>query len=55
MILVKINAGFRVTLPKEFREKLKIKVGDLVEVELVDNQIVLKPQKRSDERATRRR
>lgn len=44
MPLVKIKEKYQVTLPAEIREKLALKVGDLLEVDLKDKNIVLKPK-----------
>lgn len=42
MPLVKIKEKYQVTLPAEIRERLALKVGDLLEVDLKDNNIVFK-------------
>lgn len=44
MPLVKIKGKYQVTLPAEIRERLALKVGDLLEVDLKDQHIVLKPK-----------
>lgn len=44
MPLVKIKEKYQVTLPAEIRERLALKVGDLLEVALQDKNIVLKPK-----------
>jgi len=41
---VKVKDKFQVTIPVEIREKLDMHVGDLLEVEVQGNHIVLKPQ-----------
>nr|BAL59585.1 hypothetical conserved protein [Candidatus Acetothermum autotrophicum] len=43
MSLIKVKEKYRVTLPAEIREKLPLKVGDLLEVSLDRNRIILKP------------
>jgi AbrB family looped-hinge helix DNA binding protein len=44
MPLVKIKDKYQVTLPAEIRERLALKVGDVLEVALKDEDIVLKPK-----------
>jgi len=44
MPVVKIKEKYQVTLPAEIRERLDLKVGDLLEVDLKDKNIVLKPK-----------
>ncbi len=44
MPLVKIKEKYQVTLPVEIRERLALKVGDLLEVDLKDKDIVFKPK-----------
>jgi AbrB family looped-hinge helix DNA binding protein len=44
MPLVKIKDKYQVTLPAEIRERLALKVGDVLEVALQDEDIVLKPK-----------
>ena len=41
--LLKILKSFRVTLPKEFRDPLKLKVGDYMKFEVVGNELRLVP------------
>ncbi|RLE94815.1 MAG: AbrB family transcriptional regulator [Thermoprotei archaeon] len=41
--LVKITRKYQITIPKEIREKLNLRVGDLLKVELEDDKIVLRP------------
>ena len=41
--LVKITRKYQITIPKEIREKLNLRVGDLLKVELEDGKIVLRP------------
>ncbi len=45
MGLVKIKTHFQVTIPRELRAKFNIKVGEYVEVEDKNGQIVIKPVK----------
>lgn len=44
MPLVKIKEKYQVTIPSKIREKLPLKVGDLLEASLERDRIVLKPQ-----------
>jgi AbrB family looped-hinge helix DNA binding protein len=44
MALVKVLRHGQVTLPKEFREKLGINEGDLMEAELEGKRILFKPK-----------
>ncbi|MBF0537030.1 MAG: AbrB/MazE/SpoVT family DNA-binding domain-containing protein [Nitrospirae bacterium] len=44
MPFVKIIRHGQVTLPKRFREFLGIEDGDILEVEMLENAIVLKPK-----------
>jgi len=41
--LVKITRKYQITIPKKIREKLNLRVGDLLKVELEDGKIVLRP------------
>jgi len=41
---VKVKDKFQVTIPVEIRQRLDMHVGDLLEVEIQGNHIVLKPQ-----------
>lgn len=45
MGLVKIKTHYQVTIPRGLREKFNIKVGDYVEVEDKDGEIVIRPVK----------
>ena len=40
---IKVLSGYRITIPKEIREKLKIKVGDRLLISVQDDKIILKP------------
>jgi len=43
MPTVKITRKYQVTIPKEIREKLNLRVGDLLRVEVEGDKIILKP------------
>ena|ERR1700757_4358231 len=45
MSVVKVTRNFQVSIPKEVREELGISEGDLMECEITDGSIVLKPKK----------
>lgn len=44
MPLTKVGPKYQVTIPKEAREALRIKVGDLVEAAVQEQTIVLRPK-----------
>jgi AbrB family looped-hinge helix DNA binding protein len=44
MPFVKVLRGGQITMPKELREVLEIKEGDILEVEMEKNKVVLKPK-----------
>ncbi len=44
MPLVKVLRHGQITLPKEFRELLGIKAGDIIEVKLSQSTVILKPK-----------
>jgi AbrB family looped-hinge helix DNA binding protein len=44
MPFVKVLRGGQITMPKELREVLEIKEGDILEVQLEKNKVVLKPK-----------
>jgi AbrB family looped-hinge helix DNA binding protein len=44
MSFVKVLRGGQITMPKELREVLEIKEGDILEVEMEKNKVVLKPK-----------
>ncbi|HDD64044.1 MAG: AbrB family transcriptional regulator [Thermoprotei archaeon] len=46
MPIVKIMPNFQVVIPKDVREKLNLRVGDLLRVEIEDDKIVLIPMVR---------
>ncbi len=45
MTLVKVKKNYQVTIPQKLRKKLKLTVGDFMELEEKDNEIVFKPVK----------
>ena len=45
MSIVKVTRKYQVTIPKDIREKLRISVGDLLRIKLVNNHIVIEPVK----------
>ena len=44
MSFVKVLRGGQITMPKELREVLEIKEGDILEVQMEKNKVVLKPK-----------
>ena len=44
MPVVRVIRHGQITLPKEFRDALGVKEGDLLEAEMKENQMVLKPK-----------
>ena len=44
MSLVKVKEKYQVTIPSAIRHKLSLKVGDILEIGLENDQIVLKPK-----------
>ncbi len=44
MPFVRVLRGGQITMPKELREVLEIKEGDILEVEMEKNKVVLKPK-----------
>ncbi len=44
MPFVKVLRGGQITMPKELREVLEIKEGDILEVQMEENKLVLKPK-----------
>ena len=44
MPVVRVIRHGQITLPKEFREALGVKEGDILEAEMKENQVVLKPK-----------
>ena len=45
MALVRVRQNYQITLPQSLRKKLKIAVGDYVEVEDKEGEITIKPVK----------
>ncbi len=43
MKIVKVTRKYQITIPKEIREKLGIRVGDKVIVKISGNKIIIKP------------
>lgn len=41
---IKVKEKYQVTIPAKIRERLGLRVGDLLEAELEDDHIVLRPQ-----------
>lgn len=46
--LAKIQRNFQITIPADIRKKARIKVGDLVDFEVTENGIIIKPQETID-------
>ncbi len=44
MPFVRVLRGGQITMPKELRKVLEIKEGDILEVEMEKNKVVLKPK-----------
>ena len=44
MPFVKVLRGGQITMPKQLREVLEIKEGDILEVQMEKNKVVLKPK-----------
>jgi len=44
MPFVKVLRGGQITMPKELRKVLEIKEGDILEVQMEKNKVVLKPK-----------
>jgi AbrB family looped-hinge helix DNA binding protein len=44
MSAVKIKEKYQVTIPSKLRKQLRLKVGDLLDAQVEDDRIVLKPQ-----------
>lgn len=45
---MQIRQNFQVTLPAEIRKKLHLKIGDLLETEIKDGRVIIRPQKTID-------
>ncbi|MBI5417024.1 AbrB/MazE/SpoVT family DNA-binding domain-containing protein [Candidatus Poribacteria bacterium] len=44
MNILLIRRNFQVTIPAKFRQRLGLKEGDVIEAELENNEIILKPK-----------
>ena len=44
MTVIKVIRNGQITLPKEFRDALGVKAGDILEAEMKENQMVLIPK-----------
>ena len=44
MPVIRVIRNGQITLPKEFRDALGVKEGDILEAEMKENQMVLKPK-----------
>lgn len=44
MSVIKVLRNGQITLPKELRDVLGVKEGDMLEAEMKENQVVLKPK-----------
>jgi len=45
MAIIKIKQNFQITIPRSLREKFKFAVGDFVEIESKNGEIIVKPVK----------
>ena len=43
MFRTKITRNYQITIPKEIRENLKLKIGDNMQIHIIDNKIVVEP------------
>jgi len=41
--IVKITRKYQITIPKEIREKFNLRIGDLIEIKVEGERIILKP------------
>ena len=48
MSYVRVLRGGQITMPKELRESLEIKEGDVLKVEMENHKVVLKPKSLGD-------
>ena len=48
MTLTKVSEKYRLTIPPEAREKLHIVIGDMMEVHIKNEEIILRPKKLID-------
>lgn len=47
-MVMQIRQNFQITLPAEIRKKLHLKIGDLLETEVRDGRVIIKPKKTID-------
>ena len=45
MTLIRVTKGYRITIPKEVREKIGISIGDILEIEVVGDTITIRKVK----------
>lgn len=43
MSKIKITRNYQITIPKDIRENLKLKIGDNMQIHLIDDKIVVEP------------
>ena len=43
MSKTKITRNYQITIPKDIRENLKLKIGDNMQIHIIDNKIVVEP------------
>ena len=55
MQTIRLSENGQLTLPEELRKALNLKSGDLLQVEIEDDSIVLKPQRESDKEEAKNR
>ena len=46
--IAKIQRNFQITIPADVRKKARIKMGDLVDFEVTEHGIIIKPQETID-------
>jgi AbrB family looped-hinge helix DNA binding protein len=46
-VSVKMNSRYRISIPKQVRKSLKIKIGDRLLVDVQDGMVILLPEPRS--------
>ena len=47
-MVLQIRQNFQITLPVEIRKKPHLKIGDLLETEIKEGKVIIKPQKTVD-------
>ncbi len=47
-MVLQIRQNFQITLPSEIRKKLHLKIGDLLETEVKDGRVIIRPKKTID-------